>query len=273
MLWLDRIRLRRRLPTFVVIGAMKSGTTSLHQYLKTHPDVSMSDTKEINFFIAERNWPRGLDWYAEQFERAVPARGESSPNYTKRHQFEGVPARMHTVLPRARLIYVVRDPIDRAVSHAVHSVRKGRLPPGALTSFFQPPPGLRPSHPEYSFHHPDRGYYMLHASRYHYQLSAFLEYYPLRQVLVVDTDQLRHQRRATLRRVFSFIGVDPAHDTEAFDRVHHTTTGTQLETPTGDPFEPPTLTSSQREQMAAYLRDDVERFRHLTGQDFASWSL
>src|SRR5207244_8421308 len=83
------------LPTFLVIGAMKSGTTSLYRYLQAHPDVFMSEQKELNYFTqgANQNWEKGLAWYQAQFEQAGKARavGEASTNYTKYPQFQGVP--------------------------------------------------------------------------------------------------------------------------------------------------------------------------------------
>lgn len=120
------------LPNLIVIGAMKCGTTALHRYLDLHPDVAMSEPKELNFFIGpERlaegceppawlagNWHRGLEWYARQF-RPAPVRGEASPGYTSPSSPEA-PERMARVLPGARLVYAVRDPVERAVSQYLH---------------------------------------------------------------------------------------------------------------------------------------------------------
>src|SRR5687768_14093660 len=97
------------LPTFVIIGAMKCGTTSLHYYLAQHPEICMPQKKETDFFITEINYHRGRGWYESLF--AQPAKitakacGEASPNYAKTWQFRGVPERMHDLLPQARLIY------------------------------------------------------------------------------------------------------------------------------------------------------------------------
>src|SRR5213078_5271544 len=82
------------LPSLVVIGAQKCGTSGLHYYLSLHPEVSMSRPKELNFFIVERNWPRGTEWYAAHFEPRANVRGESSPNYTAYPQHQGVAERM-----------------------------------------------------------------------------------------------------------------------------------------------------------------------------------
>ena len=70
------------LPDFIIIGAMKCGTTSLHHYLSLHPDISVSRRKELDFFVAEENWARGLAWYESQFPDKGKVRGEASPKYT-----------------------------------------------------------------------------------------------------------------------------------------------------------------------------------------------
>src|SRR3954452_1285883 len=92
------------LPNLIVIGGLKCGTTSLHHYLNLHPEVAMSRPKELNFFVADLNWPLGPDWYASHFEASAPVRGESSPHYTNRPRFDGVPDRVHSVLGSPRLV-------------------------------------------------------------------------------------------------------------------------------------------------------------------------
>ena len=115
------------LPNLLVIGAQKCGTTSLHGYLSLHPQVSMAKRKELDFFVrpedsivAIGNWHRGLDWYRAQFQGSSPVLGEASPNYTGFPHFRGVPERAARVLPEAKLICMVRDPIERIVSHYMH---------------------------------------------------------------------------------------------------------------------------------------------------------
>jgi hypothetical protein len=115
------------LPTFVVIGAMKAGTVNLRHYLDEHPHVFIG-RGEPNFFIAEDNWPRGRGWYESLFDGAdrAAAIGECSPCYTWAHLYRGVPERMAQVVPEARLVYVVRDPIARMQSMYTHQVSAGR---------------------------------------------------------------------------------------------------------------------------------------------------
>lgn len=119
------------LPTFVVIGAMKAGTVSLRHYLDEHPDVFVArggTFSEPNFFVAEDNWSRGRGWYESLFDGAgqAAAVGECSPSYTWAHVYAGIPERMAQVIPAARLVYVVRDPIARMQSMYLHQVSAGR---------------------------------------------------------------------------------------------------------------------------------------------------
>src|ERR1700722_11324857 len=110
---------------------MKAGTVSLSRYLDEHPDVFLGrggTFGEPNFFVSEFNWSRGLGWYESLFEGAgrAPAIGECSPCYTMATAFGGVPGRMAQVIPEARLVYVVRDPIARMRSMYMHQVSAGR---------------------------------------------------------------------------------------------------------------------------------------------------
>lgn len=104
---------------------MKCGTTSLHNYLADHPEASMSEPKEPAFFVSELNWSKGFEWYLSLFPQRQKATvvGESSTSYTMLPTFKGVPERIHAFNPDARLIYLMRDPLDRIVSHYWHNVR------------------------------------------------------------------------------------------------------------------------------------------------------
>src|SRR6476620_8240755 len=201
------------LPNLIVIGAQKCGTSGLHYYLSLHPETSMSNPKELNFFIAERNFPRGREWYGAHFDPRAAARGESSPNYTSYPQHVGVPERMHTTLPDAKLLYMVRDPIDRIAAHWVHNFAK-RREKGDLRATLM---------------HPSTSY--LARSHYYTQLQQFLRVYPREQVLLVEQDELRGNRMETLRRVFEFIGVDPDFTHARFSDERHKTSRKTRATP------------------------------------------
>ncbi len=211
------------LPNLVVIGAMKCGTTALHRLLDKHPQIAMSDPKELNFFFgpvdatggkqsgmspakAEQlgwtrgNWHRGVEWYAHHFPPAA-VRGESSPGYTSPDHPE-VAARMAAVLPTARLVYLVRDPIDRALSQYRHHVAEGteRRPVGEAL--------LDPSSQYVA-----RGLY-------YERLRPFLAHYDRASITVVRQEQLRARPGATLRSLHRVLGLRrDQHGWNDLDRV------------------------------------------------------
>ena len=273
------------LPNLIVIGAQKCGTSVLHYYLSLHPEVSMSKPKELNFFIEERNWPRGLDWYKAQFDAEATVRGEASPNYTAYPQHEGVPERMHSVVPEAKLIFMVRDPLERIAAHWVHNYAK-RREKGTLAE---------------TLAHPNTSY--LNRSKYAMQLERFLALYPKQQVMVFQQSELRLQRMETLRKVFEFVGVDPDFTHPRFEQERHQTSGKTRATrlavrleklgrsrrgrlipsnfwlvlddrlPLRRAIKRPDVRAALPPAALTELRADGERLRELTGRDFSNWKI
>ena len=273
------------LPNLVVIGAQKCGTSVLHYYLGLHPEVSMSKPKELNFFIEERNWPRGIDWYKRHFDANARVRGEASPNYTAFPQHEGVPERMHSVVPDAKLIYFIRDPLERIAAHWVHNYAK-RREKGTLAE---------------TLVHPNTSY--VTRSLYAMQYERFLKHYSKDQILVMQQSELRHDRLPTLRRLFEFIGVDPDFQHPRFTQERHQTSRKTRATRLALRLEKlgrsrrgrmlpssfwlvlddrlPLRKSIKRPDVAAalppetldQLRADAKRLRELTGRDFSNWTL
>ena len=109
-------------PDFIIIGAMKSATSTLHAQLDSQPGIFMTSLKEPNFFSDDRHYRRGLEWYTSLFAQAGPRDicGESSTHYTKLPHYPNTVARLREAVPDVRLIYVMRNPIDRLLSHYVH---------------------------------------------------------------------------------------------------------------------------------------------------------
>ena len=129
---------------------MKSGTSSLRDYLRDHPEVFIPPEEELHYFVEGINWKQGLDWYRARFADAgdAIAVGEKSPTYTMHPEHPGVPERIAALLPEVRLIYVVRHPIERIKSHYVHQFERGQE---GLSD--QPGGARRPALPG---HHPVR---------------------------------------------------------------------------------------------------------------------
>ena len=196
------------LPNLIVIGGLKCGTTSLHHYLNLHPEAGMSRPKELNFFVSELNWELGADWYRAHFPADKAVRGETSPHYTNRPRFEGVADRMRGLLGEdVRLIYMVRHPIDRLLSHYLHSVGGGYESRDLREAVSDP-----------------RSAYV-QRGLYAYQLEPYLEAFGEERILVVSREELGRERDATVRKVFGFCGIDPGFSSPEFDREWETGSG------------------------------------------------
>jgi len=179
----------RRLPDFVIIGAMKSATTTLHKQLARQPGVVMSRPKEPNFFSDDRNYARGLDWYADHFADPAPGDlcGESSTHYSKLPTHPRAARRLARTLPAAKLLYLMRHPVDRLVSHYVHERTTGRVS-GGIEAALDECPSLV-----------DYGLYAM-------QLRPYLDAYGPAGVLPVFFDRLVRHPQAELERICRYLG-------------------------------------------------------------------
>ena len=275
------------LPNLVIIGAMKSGTTSLHYYLKQHPEIFMSEPKELDFFVAQRNWPKGLDWYETHFPESTPIRGESSTFYSRCHLYSGVPERMHGVIPDARLIYVLRDPVERIPSQYRQRILMGN----EQRSFMDALEDLS-----------DDNVY-LNDSRYFMQLEQYLAFYPKERILVLSFEELRDRRLETLKKAFRFLGVDDSFTSSAYteirnrsvDKLPRNWVGRQIRKipfrrkvrrmlpaalhrwysdVTSVPLPPEkhmVVTPELRLSLLARLQGDIVKLKAFTGRDFSEW--
>jgi hypothetical protein len=285
------------LPTFVIIGAMKAGTTSLYHYLDQHPEIQMASVKETNFFSGPPNgvpYPVGLKRierlteYEQLFDPAFAVRGEASPSYTVYPRREGVPERIKELIPAAKLIYLVRDPISRVISQYDHHVSFENERRSLEDALDLSDPLGRYTGPSF----------------YAAQLDRYLQHFPLEDILVVDQADLLADRRTTLREVFSHLGVDESFDSQSFDSEMNT--GDQLRSyspfvvlvryaratplqllPRGlrvflrqavsqavsRPLERSVLSEDLRSQLRELYADDTRRLRELTGKPFSTWSL
>ena len=129
------------LPDFLIIGAMKCGTSTLQAQLARQPGVFMSAPKEPNYFSNDEIFARGPAWYEGLFAEAAPGdlKGEASTHYTKLPTYPQTLPRMQAVLDAPKLVYMIRNPMVRAVSHYIHEWTEGRLGPDAIEAFRQTP--------------------------------------------------------------------------------------------------------------------------------------
>lgn len=208
-----------KFPNLFIIGAMKAGTSSLHEYLHQHPEIFMARFKEPQYFAPHRTrwnaaWGQGnpfpepgIDWYLRLFAEAGGAKyaGESSSSYTARPWVTDCEKRIHAFNPEARLIYLMRDPIERAISHYWHFVADGREDRGMLTAIKQTD--------EY-----------IARSNYAMQLQPYLDTFGSSQVFTLTLEELNKNPDAVFRSIFSWLNIDPAVRIDASKRLNVSST-------------------------------------------------
>jgi hypothetical protein len=180
-----------RWPDFIVIGAMKCATSTLHEQLAIQPGFFMSTPKEPNFFSDDEIYDRGLDWYQSLFEGAATSDlcGESSTHYTKLPTHPHTLTRMRAALPRVKLIYMMRHPIDRLISHYLHEQRHRRMP--------MPIDEALDRHPQ-----------LIDFGRYSMQLEPFLMAYEPENILPVFFERFVQHPQMELERICRFLGYE-----------------------------------------------------------------
>jgi hypothetical protein len=215
---------------FMIVGAPKAGTTALFEYLRTHPQIYMPAQKETSFFL--RRFERGWDWYADAYLAGAPAEaicGEASVVYMAGTSYvgdadgprtgpwselsldelaRGLPLRIHSVLPDAKVIAMLRDPIQRAMSAYRMAVLYGT----EKRSFDEAVDELLAPEVLDDARRVVRGgaanNYLVRGE-YGRILAGYRDVFPPEQVLAVFSSELKEQTRETVARVFEYIGVDP----------------------------------------------------------------
>jgi hypothetical protein len=203
----------RMLPTFLIVGAKRSGSTSLFEYVSSHPGVSPCHVKKGTHYF-DVNFGRGWGWFRSSFPVAVPGKitGEASPYY----MFHPLAAtRIAAALPEARLIAVLRDPVTRAHSHYQYERRRGFEDLSLDEALDREEERLAGeaermvADPTYaSFEHRHHAY--LARGRYAEQLEAIRGLFPAERLLVVQSEAMFADPNAAIGRVWDFLGL-PQH--------------------------------------------------------------
>lgn len=204
---------RRVLPNFVIIGAMKSGTTSLFHYLAQHPQLHPSSLKEVHFFDRREHFSKGESWYRAHF----PLRSELG---TDGQTYEGsprylfdprTPQRIFELIPNVKLIAVLRNPTDRAISHYFHEERRGREQRPILQALREEDEAVGSVIRNREFESPvfiHQSY--KHRGLYRQQIENVLGVFPRRQLLVISSDALVNEPEKCFAEVLSFLSIDSA---------------------------------------------------------------
>jgi hypothetical protein len=238
----------RPLPDFLIIGAQKAGTTALFAYLRWHPELTGPSFKEVSFF--DRHFSHGEAWYRAHLPARPrhlvaklryarwPSVGEASPSYL----FHPLAAeRVAEMIPDARLIAILRNPVDRAFSHYQHEVALGREPLSFEAALDQEERRMRGEvecmlrDPSY-FSHAWWNFTYVARGRYAEQLERWFAAFPREQLLVLLSDELLEEPAETYARVTDFLGVN-RHELGSYPRIF----------------------SRDYEQMSSAMRDRLER--------------
>ena len=285
-----------QLPNFLIVGAAKSGTTSLATWLADHPEVFVAAEKELHFFNLESNWARGVAWYAEQFAASTgeTAIGEATPIYLFADR---AVERMAQVVPGARLIVCLREPASRALSHWRHWYFRRTVERRPFAEAVEEEMAQLASRPrdELSAYSPDGGYYV-EMGRYLPQLERLCRHFPRDRVHVLLLEDLQGAPRETFADVCRFLGID--------DRVVPDSVGTtenvafefrplplwrllvrhsdRLPNPVAKflalrvlrrrPRRQPPMDPALRRRLQAFYAEDNARLAAWLGRDLAAWN-
>jgi hypothetical protein len=242
-------------PDFVIIGTQRGGTTSLHAYLRTHPNIQTPAKKEIHF-LTDR-FERGAAWYIGQFPAAVPVGtlvGEATP-YALFHP--RAPQRLRDVAPEARAIVLLRNPADRAYSHYLHERARGHESLSFEDAIAAEPErlqgleGLLASGELIASDTHKRASYV-ERGRYTRQLERWFSFFPREQMLILPSEDLYTKPAAATERVTDFLGLPPF-TVDAFSK-HNATAG-------------PPMQAETRQKLMREFADDHQRLTELLGWD------
>lgn len=168
----------------------------------------MSKIKEPRFFVDAPEpfgrWSRGIDWYRGLFPTNARVCGEASPDYTSWPTRDGVVERMHGLIPQAKLLYLVREPMEQLRSAFLMASRRA-VAAGSFKEFLQSSAGER----------------VKHEVRYGTQMRQYLQRFPNEQIAVVESGSLLEDRLATLKKIFRFLAVDPDFQSPLFRHRRH----------------------------------------------------
>lgn len=236
------------LPDFLIIGAMKCGTTTLQAQLAAQPGIFMTEPKEPNFFSDDAIYARSLDWYERLFVNAASGdlKGEASTHYTKLPIYPDSLPRLAAVLERPKLIYLIRNPIVRAVSHYIHEWTQGIMP-GDIEAAFD-------LHPE-----------LVDYGRYGMQITPYAETFGVENIFLSSLEVMNRDPQDLLDRVGAFLGY-PGPLTWQEEQAHMNVSAERFRRLPlqGLILDNPVATVLRRTLVPKALRDRIRKSRQMT---------
>jgi hypothetical protein len=268
------------LPNFLIVGAMKSGTSTLRDMLAELDSVHILPG-EAHFFSDDEKYARGIDWYAEQFAGANGAIAVGEKTATYSYLPECV-ERIHSHLPDVKLVWIFRQPVSRTYSHYWHSVKNGN----ERLSF----PAAIEQEPQRVSTDVWRGYQA--RSLYHEQVENYLRVFPRACMHFMLFEELLKSPLATMNALLTFLGAPELREPPAMQRSNEThiprsrtvqwlarrmfdrrTSPYNLVNRLNRRSEPgyPRIDESTRARLLERFRDPTRRLAELTGLDLAAW--
>lgn len=208
---------RRALPSLVIVGAQKSGTTSLYDYLTEHPQLWPAYIKEVHFFDGGLlpkvdNFKKGAAWYRANFPlKSSMQPGEQTFEASPLYMFNPLVAkRMFRLMPDVKIIAVLRNPTERAISHYFHERRYGREPLAIIEALASEERRLASIWANQDYKN-ETFIHLSYKARglYAEQLNRFLEYFPRKNLLVISAENFFQEPESVLRQVCQFVEIDP----------------------------------------------------------------
>lgn len=208
---------------FLIIGAMRSGTTTLYELLKNHPEVQLPPGKEVPFFSEDNEFRKGLDWYLKKnFTSQPPVKGTITPQYmynTEGRRSKITAERISKSLGKdLKIIAILRHPIQRAFSHHSYALRHNyddRPFQEAVSEIIDNPKSevLKDRH--------NQRYSYLSRSEYGNSLSPYFDYFASENLLILFTDELEHKPEQVFKKICTFIGVTPDYNPRGLGNTFH----------------------------------------------------
>ena len=238
------------LPNFLIIGATKAGTTSVHHYLDQHPEIFMCKRKETNFFSQDSatcflgDAIRTREEYEREFDavRNEKAIGETSPAYLA---VPMAPKNIHDDIPNAKLIAILRDPAERAYSHYLMRRRQKK----EFRNSFEECIDEEDLDPQRSYK--SRGFYGE-------QMERYRNVFPEKQMKIFLYEDFVKDPKKILREIFLFLGVDPNFSPDMSERYN------------ANPETAP-LDSKLRAKLIEIYRSDIKKLESLIERDLSGW--
>jgi tetratricopeptide (TPR) repeat protein len=247
---------RNSAPDFIIAGATKCGTTSLYVYLEKHPQIIVSRKKEINFF--NFHFAYGADWYLSQFPSIDDSNfmtGEASPNYL---DYPRSARNMHDLFPQMKIIILLRNPIEKAVSWHYHKLNQGIAQNNnGLQEEIEAEMETLSSWSEEQLIRSNYCYpNNLLGSLYYYRLQSWFEYFSREQILIIKSEDFYQKTPSIMKKVYHFLDL-PLHRAAKYPICNY---GSYT------PIDP-----ELRETLANYFKPHNRKLEKFLGRKF-DWS-